>query len=237
MTYTAEIFTATFVVLGDFNPAIYTPDWFEKNNLIGEGDASIARDGRAAINPLVSHQVTNFDTDWFTIQVLENKLTLSSKGVLTPALKDLAVGIFQLLPHTPVVAMGMNFIGQFKLNDIHEQCLVGDVFAPKAIWNSLYPEDHFAGLENMTIRIQHGSREDGTDSKDEKRILIQRSANFKFGIGLSLNDHHDLIDGYEDNFSPAERVVDIVVSQWESVWAEAERIFDQILSNSLTENS
>ena len=121
MTFTAEVLVSSIVVIGDFNPAIFTPDWREKNELIGEGDATVAREGRANRKPLISHQVTNFDTDWFALQVLDNKLTLNSRGVLTPMLKDLTVGIFQLLSHTPVIAIGMNFIGQFKLKSADEQ--------------------------------------------------------------------------------------------------------------------
>ena len=110
---------------------------------------------------------------------------------------------------------------------------VGDVIAPKDIWNSLYSEEYMAGLENLSIRIQHGTRQTGIDSKDEKRILLQRSENFKYGVGISLNDHHDLIDGYSDQLAPAERLVSIVEDQWEEVWVDAERVFDQILSKAL----
>ena len=235
MTYTAEIFTSTTVVVGEFNPAIFTPDWLERNNLIGEGDAAVAREGRAGSQLLVSHQVTSFETEWFTLQVLYKQFTLTSKGVLSPAFKDLTVGIFQLVSHTPVKAIGLNFTGQFKLNNLEEQHKVGDVFAPKDIWNTLYPEEFFAGLANLTMRIQHGSREGGPDTQDEKRITLQRSSNFKTGISLSFNDHHDLVAGYDDKLLPTERLVNIVDEQWESVWHDTERVFDQILSIALSE--
>lgn len=235
MTYTAEIFTSTTVVVGEFNPAIFTPDWLERNKLIGEGDAAVAREGRAGSQLLVSHQVTSFETEWFTLQVLDKQFTLASKEVLSPAFKDLAVGIFQLVSHTPVRAMGLNFTGQFKLNNLEEQHKVGDVLAPKDIWNTLYPEEFYVGLENLTMRIQHGSRKDGPDTNDEKRITLQRSSNIKTGISLSFNDHHDLVVGYDDNLTPTERLINIVDEQWESVWHDAERVFDQILSKALAE--
>lgn len=234
MTYKADIFTASIVVLGNFNPAIFSPDWLARNNLIGEGDATVAREGRTGKQPLISHQVTNIDTEWFTLQVLDSKFSLTSKGVLNPALKDLAIGIFQLVPHTPVIAIGLNFIGQFKLNTVEEQHKIGDVFAPKDVWNTLYPDDFYAGLENLTIRIQHGSREEGApDTNDEKRILLHRSSNFKSGIALSLNDHRDLTEGTDDSLSPAERLVEIVEDQWDAVWKDSERVFNQIISKAL----
>lgn len=229
MTFTAEILNSAIVVVGDFNPAIFSPDWLERNELIGEGDAIVAREGSAGRQLLVSHQVTNFETDWFTLQVLENQFSLTSKGVLTPAFKDLAVGIFQLVSHTPVKAVGLNFIAQFKLENQEEQHKVGDVLAPKDIWSTLYP-DEYVGLEELTVRIQQGSRDRAPVTNDEKRITLQRSSNFKYGVGLSFNGHHDLTDGGDGDLSPAERLAIIVDEQWESTWGDVVRVFDQVLS-------
>ena len=235
MPFKAEIFTSVIVVLGDFNPAIFTPDWFERNNLIGEGDATVAREGGTGKQPLISRQVSNFETEWFTLQVLDSQLSLTSRNVLNPAFKDLTVGIFQLLSQTPVRAIGLNFIGHFKFNTMENLHKVGDTFAPKNIWNTLYPDNFYTGLEKLTIRIQNGSRESGPVNNDEKRITLERSNNFKYGIALSINDHHDLTRD-DDNSTPAERLVSIVEGQWESVWHDAERVFDKLLSMTLMES-
>lgn len=235
MTFNAEIFTSAIVVVGDFNPAIFSPDWLERNNLIGEGDAAVAKNGGTGRQPLVSHQVTNFETEWFTLQVIENQFSLTSRGVLSPAFKDLVVGIFQLVPHTPVTAAGMNFIGQFKLKNKDEQHKVGDTFVPKDIWNTLYSDEFFVGVENLSMRIQQGSRDEGATTKDEKRITLQRSSNFTNGVGLSFNDHHDLTSEVNETSSPAERLVAIIDEQWESVWRDSERVFDQLLTKALVE--
>ena len=112
VTHTAEIFTSSVVAVGDFNPAIFSPDWLEGNKLIGKSDADTVRESKSMIS---SHQVTSFETKWFALQVLENRFSLTSKDALSPALKDLAVGIFQLVPHTPVTAVGLNFLAHFKL--------------------------------------------------------------------------------------------------------------------------
>jgi len=224
---------SVIVVVGDFNPAIFSPDWLERNKLIGEGDAIAAREGSQGRKPLVSHQATTFETDWFTLQVLENQFSLMSKGVLTPAFKDLSIGIFQLLLHTPVKAVGLNFVGHFKLATQEEQHKIGDVFAPKGIWDTLYPGE-YSGLEQLTIRIQRGSRDSGSETNDEKRITLQRSHNFKHGICLSLNDHHDVTSGDDSNLTPAEIVAIIIDEQWEPTWKDSVRVFDQLLSMAMT---
>lgn len=232
MAYTAEIFTSSIVAVGDFNPAIFSPDWMERNKLIGESDANSVREGRTAKSLIVSHQVATFETKWFVLQVLENQFSLTSKDALSPALRDLAVSIFQLVPHTPVTAVGLNFLAHYKLASESEYHRVGDVLAPKDIWTALYP-DEMAGLADLTVRIQRGSRGQPTKTNDEKRIAIQPSNLIKFGAFLSYNDHHDLSTAGENDVKSGERVAALIDSQWEASWQDAVRVFDGVLTRAL----
>lgn len=233
MPYTAEILTSAIVVLGHFNPAIFSPDWMEKNSLIGSGDAESVRQGSQGKPLIVSHQVAAFEAKWFALQVLENQFSLTSKDAFSPAFKDLAVSIFQLIPHTPVTALGLNFLAHFKLANEDEYHRVGDVLAPKNIWSELYPNEH-AGLANLTIRVQQGARGDAVKSKDEKRIAVQPSSKFKFGAYLSYNAHREIAIGDEENVKPGERAASIIDSEWEPAWHDAMRVFDGVLSRALS---
>jgi hypothetical protein len=230
VAYTTEIFTSSIVIVGDFNPVIFTPDWLERSQLIGEGDAIDAREGTHGRKLVVSHQITTYETEWFAIQVLENQFSLTSKGVLSPAFKDLASGIIELVSQTPVRAIGLNFIGHYKLASVEDYHKVGDVIAPKNVWSELYPEFH-AGMEVLTIRYQHGTREEPSDIKDEKRITIQPSRQVKNGVSMLLNDHHDIQPS--DDILPAENARAIIDDLWEAVWAEATEKFSKTLDLAL----
>lgn len=232
VAHTAEILTSSIVAVGGFNPAIFSPDWLERNKLIGEDDAAAAREGSHAKALLVSHQVSAFESDWFALQVLENQFSLTSKGALSPAFKDLAAGIFQLVSHTPVAAVGLNFTGHFKLASFDEYHKVGDVLAPKDIWNSLYA-DESAGMEQVTILFKRGTREKPEHTKDEKRITVQPSRSLKYGVTVSINDHHDVTTASEENLTPAERVALIISSQWEPALNDAVSVFDKVISMAL----
>ena len=206
MAHSPELFSSAIIAVGRFNPAIFSPDWLERNGLLGKDDADTVREGTQGESLLISQQVAAFETKWFALQVLTNQLSLTSKDALSPAFKDLAVGILQLVPHTPVAAVGLNFLAHFKLASEAEYHRVGDVLAPKSIWQALYP-DEFPGLANLTIRIQHGSRSEPSRSKDQRQISVQPSPKFKFGVHLSYNDHHDVSDKSDaDNLTLAERV-------------------------------
>ncbi|MGB5452071.1 MAG: hypothetical protein WBN02_08525 [Sedimenticolaceae bacterium] len=229
MAYTAEIFTSTIVALGNFNPAIFSPDWLEQSGLIGADDAAGIREGADGNQLVLSRQVTTCESTWFSLQVLQDRFTVASKGVLSPAFKDLVVGILQLVPQTPITAVGLNFLAHFKLPSKEQYFQVGDVLAPKDIWRDLFP-DEMPGLGELTIRVQQGTREDPAPTRDEKRISIQQSNLIKLGIVLSYNDHHDVTVPTDPILRPAERVADIIDSDWESAWKDAVRVFDGVLT-------
>jgi hypothetical protein len=76
----------------------------DRYDLIGKNDAEIAHEGELSSALVAAYEVTTFETKWFALQVLKNELSITSKDALSGA-KDLAVGIFQLVPHTPVKAV------------------------------------------------------------------------------------------------------------------------------------
>lgn len=230
LTRHADIFSSSIVAVGAFNPAIFTPDWLERNNLIGKDDLDGARRGESLI---VSRQVCAFETDWFGLQVLEEQFSLTSKGPLTPAFADLAIGILALVPHTPITAVGLNFLGHYRLASTDEYHQVGDVLAPKDIWSSLYPEEHStAGLADLTMRIQQTDKDRNPISGDEKRISIQPSTKVRCGVFFAYNDHH-VVASNNDAVTAAEVAADTIVANWEPSWQDAVRVFDGILSQAL----
>lgn len=231
MIRTADIFGSSVVAVGAFNPAIFSPDWLERNQLIGQEDADNAKKTPSLI---ISQQVTVFETEWFAFQVLDNQFSLTSKGALTPAFKDLAVGILSLVPHTPITAIGLNFLAHFRLGTEAEYHKIGDVLAPKPIWNSLYPDRNAAGLANLTIRIQDAERGQTPRSGNEKRISVQPSGKVKFGVFLSLNDHREIIESKDAGMTTAEQAAALIDSEWQDSWDDAVRVFDSVVSQALS---
>lgn len=226
----ADIFGSSIIAVGAFNPAIFSPEWLERNQLIGEGDAE---DAKKAPSLMISQQVTIFETDWFAFQVLTNQFSMTSKGPLTPAIKDLVVGILSLVPHTPITAIGLNFVGHFRLANEAEYHKIGDVLAPKAIWSTLYPDGHAVGLADLSIRIQDGERGQTPRSGNEKRISVQPSNKLKVGVLLSFNDHREILESGGDGMTAAEQAAAIVDSDWQHSWDDAVRVFGSVLSQAL----
>ena len=231
VTPTLEIFGASIVSLGAFNPPILSLDWFCANGLIGAGDAETAR---SRDDYIVSRQVTRFQTELAEVQAIGNQLSISSTGPVSPALADLAVGIFDLLPHTRVDAIGLNFMAHYKVTDMALYHHVGDVLAPKRIWREVFP-DGVAGLANLTILVQDGDRETNRFvSSIYKQITLQRSSKVTPGFFLQINNHF----GAQAEDKPIERAKvagSVVKENWDRCWSESQGLFERILNLALAE--
>jgi hypothetical protein len=229
---TPQMYGSSMVALGAFNPAIVSPDWLEHHKLIGTQDADAARQG---LNLLITHQVAQFEGPYFALQVLENQFSLTSKGAMTPLFKDLFVGIMQLLPQTPVTALGLNFMGHYKLENVSDYHAIGDVLAPKSIWKELFPgPDQTAGLANLTMRIDPMSRNaTAQTSKDNKHLTVQPSTIVRHGVFLSYNDHHDIPKTDQSDMLPAERAAAIADREWDSCNSFARDLFGKLIAKAL----
>ena len=233
MSYSVEIFGSSIVQVGSFNPSIFSVDWFETNKLIGQEDAEAAR-GSASL--LVSRQVSAFETDWFSLQVLENQLTLSSKGPLTPAFRDIAESIATLLPHTPVTALGLNFLGHYKLSTEAEYHRFGDALVPKNIWNELIDVDNeFAGVGDVTVRVQRGERYKSVTEPDHLNVQVQPSGRVKFGVFLSCNNHRESFARMPGGKPTAQAASGVIIEEWQALKLKAETIFDGLLNKASAE--
>lgn len=229
--YKPEVISASVVAIGAFNPAIFTPDWLERNGLIGSDDANGMR---AAENLVVTRQVTLLEAESFTLQVEQNKFTASCKGVLTPALRDLVIGIFELVSHTPIRALGQNFDTLFKFLDEASYHRVGDVLAPKSLWGNVYSADRFAiGLDKLIIKIQEGQRFEKFHSNNCRNIIVERGATSFPAINFTYNDHHELAENRADGRSQAEDAAEILRNEWETAWHDATQTFRQIIDLAL----
>lgn len=231
MTRSAEIFGSSIVAVGAFNPAIFSPDWLEHNGLLGVQDAEAARQSPSYI---VAHQVSVIETDWFALQVLENQFSLTSKDAFSPALKDLAVGILSMVPQTPISALGLNFLGHYRIASDTEYHKIGDVLAPKKIWDELFPgEDSSTGVDNLTIRVEPVARGKIPETGNAIRISLQPSTRIKSGVFLSYNDHCVVHADQSDNLTMAEYAAKIVDERWQSSWEDSVRVFDGLISKAL----
>jgi hypothetical protein len=234
MPIAPDIFGASIVAVGSFNPRLITPAWLRRNGLIGSDDeAAVADDPEY----LVSRQITRFKAGIFHVQVLENQLSLSVTGPVSPALRDLAVGVLTILAHCPVTAIGLNFSAHFKIERLDDFHKIGDALAPKDIWRKMFKGDDIdVGMQDVTVVVFPVARNEVRTTQDAKRISVQPSGQIRQGVYFLFNDHYEVKPKENDKLLPAEIAASIVEAHWETTNTEAVNVFDSVLAQALGES-
>lgn len=226
------------VYVGEFNPAIITPDWLESRGLISSDDLDICRD---SIQASGKSRLMVFQSKWFRLQALSNQLSISSIDGATPRGSDLAAGILELLPETPITALGINFDANYKIFNISDYHKFGDSLVPKAPFLSALPQidglPSTAGIAHLTIAIDSNPRTSDTNKtpkRSQKRITIEPSSAITPGIFFLYNDHI-LIEERSQLGIPttALAAAKLTKDRWNDDLIESKAIFNCLLNSSL----
>jgi hypothetical protein len=173
-----EINGASVTLLGSFNPKIFQPQWFAQQNLLTQSEADTAE--IQVIHP----QICQFQTERFSIQVTPEQFTAATKvNVISEPLRDLVVGVFFILEHTPVTAMGINRQMHFACGSEEAWHRIGDSLAPKSLWIPIL--NGRPGMESLDI----SATPDG-DTKLKLTVRVQPSRLIAQGVYFEINNHH-----------------------------------------------
>lgn len=168
----------TVVVRGNFNPSIFSPAWLLYQGLIGNDE--FENETVEGINSAVA----SFSTGWLTCLITRDRMQfVTAEPEEFERVRDLAVGVLQALPHTPVAALGINRETHFQVSDVEVWHSIGDRLAPKEFWTSL----NLPGMRSISIE---GSRKDLYAGQ----VIVQTepSVQVRNGIYVAHNDHYDL---------------------------------------------
>jgi hypothetical protein len=172
-----EIEATNIVLLGNFNPAIFQPAWLVAHNLIRK------EEGDAAKIQVIAAEVASFATDWLNLLVTQNKFQASTSDPSHyEPLRDLVLGIFLLLEHTPFDKMGINREMHFKMPSVEAWHEVGHLLVPKEIWRE------FLGDPGMRSVSVEGSPKHAPDTV--LRVKVEPSTRVQPGVYVETNQHH-----------------------------------------------
>ena len=202
---------ASIVLIGSFNPSIFHPEWFARNDIIPAYDLE-------GVNLEVVHpEVAKFTFPWLLIEILQNRfLAKTSDEAQFGPLRDFAISTFTLLEHTPISKLGMNVSIDYQVSSESEWHKVGDTLAPKNIWSHSLP-----GRVGLTSLKVSSPRDDGISG--QFNVTIEARPNL--GINFNINNHIDIEDEYN--------VCDIINRLWEDSIVKSKEIADKTLNGAL----
>lgn len=178
------------VLRGSMNPAIFQPLWFAHMGILPLEEAE-----RAQIE-VVHPQITQFVVASFGLRVtpISFEVTATSRP-FSELVRDLVLGTFKILEHTPLTMLGINSFCHFQAPSEEAWHGVGHMLAPKDMWRRWLLKP---GMQSLTIR---GAREDGRDGWIDVRVEPS-SVVMPHGIFVLVNDHLQVAQGQEAESAP-----------------------------------
>ena len=223
-----EIKQFSVVLIGDFNPAMFSPEWFGKNHIIAPEDVEFAL--MPSSNPIVSAAITIFATQQLNIKIDNRRFQVVTNKEPLIVMKDFIVRTFENLNNYTISAFGFNYAAHYKIDSISEYHKVGDLLAPKKYWASLLGED-ISGDDRRgglaTIQMQ----EEKNDEDGQISIILQPSNIIKPGFYMSCNDHTNL---NEDDCT-AENLIEQVDKKFETSYEKMKSIQTTVLKEVISE--
>ena len=222
-----ELSGISVVAAGAFNPAIFHPLWFAGKELVAENaiDEALAKDFVAV------RELSVFTADWLSVQVTLDQAVFSTVDQGREFdLRDLAKGVLDLLPETPVNAVGINADAHFRAGSEDDWHSIGDRFLPKDFWEPLFegeewkrrPNGQAVGMRSMTVEAwREGiSAWVRTEVAPSLRLMPH-------GVYTGINAHFQLSVGDErGNGFVAARTIE---ERWDSTRQMERRLIDRIL--------
>ncbi len=224
MRINPETADVSVVLLGNFNPVIFKPEWFEKCEILSEEDTNKCK--VKVIHP----EITEFQNDWLILQVLTNRFYAESTEYPLIRVHDFVVNTFKnYLSHTPISKLGINRRVHFSAGTADACDRVGKILAPREPWGEWGKlmdegkEEEHGGLTSLEMQINK------TDDRKKGfiKITVQPSTKVVAGIFVNINDQYDLAD--KDESLGSDRIIEILEDRFDASIERSEKIIDQIM--------
>lgn len=207
---------ASIVLVGNFNPSIFHPQWFASHDIISQTEADEAE------QKITTPQIAAFSFTWGNVQVTADQFVIKGKNpTLFAMINDFVCKTFSILNHTPVSAMGINVEQKWISGSEEQHRQFGDGIAPKEKWSFMSKP----GLRDIVMEDQQ--RPDEYIGYIQARIQALQEK--PHAIRTSINDHYS-IPKY-DTSDGATPIMNILEANWETSMTRSEELINNIIRN------
>lgn len=222
-----EVGSVSVVLAGDFNPAIFTPAWFARHGLLPES----AADGAEV--KIVHPQVAAFAFDWFNVEVTTDRFLARNAQAPYVRVCDLVVRVFkELLPHTPLRALGIHREVHFPVRGRAEMDRIGRTLAPVEPWGvwgrDLEPDGEHGGM--TSLRMSQVKIE-GRPPEDRIAVTVEPSnpiiGQGRAGVYVHVHDHYTIGD---TGSGASGRLMEILGNDFQTFLERGDGIVDHVMS-------
>jgi len=205
------------VLVGNFNPHIFHPQWFISQKLLGQ------KEGESAKIEIIHPDIAIFSLDWLRLEVTRERLVaISNYDQYNEVIKDLIIGTFSVLQHTPMKMLGINHTYISEVSDEAIWKGIGDKLAPKDIWGKFMKKP---GLRSLIVESNEFENE---IYKNIVRVTVD-PAKGRLNLRLNINDHFELIN-IDENSLGSNGIISILKDEWANSEKKALCIKDKLFA-------
>jgi hypothetical protein len=224
MRIEAEKGGCSIVLLGGFNPTIFTPDWFARCEIATETE----RDN-SEIN-IIHPEISNFKLGSKLVQVDLTRFSVESSEAPWVALLDFVTKTFgQFLTHTPINRAGINRNVHFGVGTEENRNRIGRLLAPTSAWGEwgkridAAPQSSRGGFTNLTMQETREGGAGSIQATAQPSVFIKGNS----GIFINVNDDYVLRGEATTNASAA---MELIAKAFDGSIAQSEWIIDQLMA-------
>ena len=226
-----SIIDYNIVVLGNFNPVIFQTEWLRRYKILPEQEIVATLQEKLVAQPSPEVQVVeglltsispsrtliNFPSYQLSVLPVSFKFTTTKKNCSTKLL-DATIKVFELLPHTPVNAIGFNYRAHLEVNN--RDLFLKELFCANSNKvKTVLGQDYAVGGKFIVDRDDH-----------TLHLVAEHSAIIENGLFIVLNYHRkiesrrveDLLSicrkNYVKNLEEAEVIIRTLLDLKESVF-------------------
>ncbi|HSH61703.1 MAG TPA: hypothetical protein VK988_19055 [Acidimicrobiales bacterium] len=220
------------VVLGSFNPSIFSPAWLRLHDLIG------AREADEAKVQVIVPPAAVFSTEWLGVNVQQDSMSLQTEMTQDfERLRDVAVGILEVLKETPIFALGINRHIHWQAPSDSSYHYFGDHLVPKEFWSQalILPgtqqltvqairPDEWAGYIRVTIQPSNTLRPRGIFAQFNDHVYLTR-------VESQPKDRSEFQISNEQfqNFGPSQERIPLALALLGDAWTDRNEHAERVL--------
>jgi hypothetical protein len=213
----------SIVLLGNFNPKIFSPYWFVHHAIATESEGD-----NAQVN-IIHPEISNFSLGSKLIQVDLNRFSVESTEAPWIALVDFVATTFgKFLTHSPINRLGINRYVHFGVRSEENRNRIGRILAPTSGWGAWgkeienLPRTHRGGFSNLTMQETKAEGRGTVQATVQPSVLIKENS----GIFMYINDDY-ILRGEETN--GAEFAIGLILNNFDESIRRSEWIIDQVM--------
>lgn len=208
------------VLVGNFNPAIFQPAWFQANDMLSESQAENAQ------IELIHAQAAVFELDGIKLRILPDRFSITTEQEkYDTVIRDLLLGAFSILSHTPMSMMGINRSMHYRLESTEAWHEAGHKLAPKGLWEGILEKPGMLGLSMQGEMPEHDK---------VREVLNVKIEPFKEAgpcLRFEVNDHYETKEKEDANGS--EVLMSILNNRWEDSYQHSKSVVEKLLEQLL----